>query len=135
MAMGIFLLVVSFTFLAAPTLLDPLLTTVNDDKIEQSDRIATIMVTEFAEPGASVTVSESEMSAFFSGTNDSDELREFVGLQSDYGVNVTVVNGTHPMHTVGDPYTGQPGAVKTVRIISIANQTCDPTCRMVVRIW
>ncbi len=135
MAMGVFLLAVAFTFAIAPTFLNPLLVTVNDDAVAHSERVGDVIVGEVSDP-VGQTPSNATINSFFAthGSNES-RLRAFVGLPRSYSLNVSVWNGTEQIHAAGSQYSTATEPVTATRIISIRNETCHSTCRVEVRIW
>jgi hypothetical protein len=136
LGMGVFLLAVAFTFGTMPTLLDPMVVTVDDDATAHSERVNGVVVSELTGPGGT-TASNATVDSFFNTTaSNSSKLREFVGLSDRYHVNVSIWNRTGTqLHATGDPYDSGSDGVTTTRIISVTNETCDPTCRVVVHVW
>ncbi len=135
MAMGVFLLAIAFTFAMAPTFFEPILVTVDDDAVAHAERVGDLIDGEVTDH-SQYSASNATVEAFFSdhGANES-ELRAFVGLHPRYSLNVTVWNGSTQMHGVGPGYTGDQNPVTAKQIIDIRNTTCNPTCRIEVRIW
>lgn len=147
---SIFLLTVAFVFAFVPSIFAPFDSEVSDDLSAQSDRGATAVLTNTTVEGKSVEINDTKARLFF---DDSSDLQERLRLPPQADINITmydlgeerVVNTTGPVgaggspatveYTVGDRFRGQ-AAASTIRIVTTTDpSTCNPGCRLVVRVW
>jgi len=125
---GIFLLAVAFVFSFVPSIITPY-TAATTAETAQADRIADAIVSEYDE-----------------GHNELD-LRNFDEFDAnEYGiravddvavdrVNVTVTDGEGEVrHAAGNEYEGE-SAGSASRVITTTDDECDPSCRLIVRVW
>lgn len=143
---GIFLLAVAFVFTFVPTIITPF-ADAGGASTAQADRIAATIV----EDASTGDGNEIDMDVFDNGNQydgDSEELADALGLRKSNGhaidrVNITVVEidevgHSNPTYVAesGDTYDGQVGASAT-RIVTTSDgsTTCDPACRLTVRVW
>jgi hypothetical protein len=134
--MSVFLLIVTFVFVATPTLLDPFTVSSTDDSMAQSERIADVLVTHLATDPGGRTIENARVETFFVSTAPTaSELRQFVGLDPGYRINVTVSNSSTRLYATGDTVEERSDPARTTRIVTISNRSCTPTCQLVVRVW
>lgn len=140
---SIFLLAVGFVFAFVPTAITPLESGTGASEAAQADRTATIVVGNLSVEGEPNHLAEDAIDDAFSAGGqfeDAEAIRERTGLPFSARVNVTVENVT-----TGDPERadwtsgnvhreGQPAAAAS-RIVRTDGQSCDPACRIVVRVW
>lgn len=141
---GIFLLAIAFVFTFVPTIITPF-SDAGGASTAQADRIAATIV----EDASTGDGNEIDKDVFDSGNRydgDSEELADALGLRKSNGqaidrVNITLIEIDEVAHSnptyvaeSGDAYDGQVGASAT-RIVTTDDSTCDPACRLTVRVW
>ncbi|MFA9415493.1 hypothetical protein [Natrinema sp. HArc-T2] len=133
---GIFLLAIAFVFSFLPTIMMPFDSSISGAETAQADRIASHMINNTSTETAN-NISADE----FNKTYTKDDLTAELGLRQTDNVNVTVVrleNGTiltpSDEWSGGDIYDNQ-SAASSARIITTDHGSCDPACRLIVRVW
>ena len=134
---GVFLLAIAFVFSFLPTIMMPFDSSISGAETAQADRIAGLIVDdESTEMANELNLSE------FNYTED--DLTAEVGLRRTNGNTVDQVNVTVEDldgNVVSDDWTGgatydNQSAASSARIITTTNDTtCDPACRLIVRVW
>lgn len=126
-----------------PTFTAPYQSGVGGDDIAQSDRVAQQLVANLStveDPNQlNLTALERVLAL------DDTALSDRYGLRRTTNVNITVrtLNGTqYVTNASGEPLTSeqayrQGGSASTARIVRLTNDThtCQPACRLVVRVW
>ncbi|WP_323192320.1 hypothetical protein [Halostella sp. PRR32] len=140
---SIFLLTTAFVFAFIPSIFTPFDSEVEDSQVTQADRVASAFLDNYSVADKPGTLDVDRTEEFFGNGGDGDELRDRYDLPVTSQVNVTVrtPNGsvTHQSGGVtlarGDDYSGQPAA-STSRVVTFDDgSVCDPSCRLVVRVW
>ncbi|WP_247731683.1 DUF7287 family protein [Halovivax limisalsi] len=136
---GLFLLAVAFVFAFVPTIITPF-ADAGGARTAQADRVASTIVEN--ETVAGEEINQINLTAF-ENTYDvgEDELAKRLGLRGvgDH-VNVTVITldaygtGQPANESAGEAYDDQIGA-STTRLVTDTEGTCDPVCKLIVRVW
>jgi len=147
--MSIFLLAVITVLTFVPSIFTPF--TAPDTAIDgQADRASTAAMAELTVEGSSTRLNASATESWFATyqNRSTEDLATALGLEPYRSVNVSVVpldakgntsavtvDGT--TLTVGERYSGQASStmVRIVTIPGASGDTCEPGCRLVVRVW
>ena len=139
---SVFLLTTAFLFAFLPTIFAPFDSDRSASDVSQADRVAATFVENFSVDGKPGQLNASETEGFFAAGGDGDALRDRYSLPTTSRVNVTVrtQNGSvikDNSGTVlarGDEYDDDVSASSS-RIVTFDEDVCDPSCRLVVRVW
>ncbi|GAB3018330.1 DUF7287 family protein [Natronobiforma cellulositropha] len=158
---GVFLLAIAFVFSYVPSLITPYASAYGGGESAQADRIAATLVDDLAEnPARPNHVNGSALVDLTE--NDSFDLAGDLGLRATDSVAVDRLNVSlervnqslsrddRRIVAGGDPYTGQ-DAASSARIVTVdmrdvdgsdlsldgepIHDVCEPSCRLVVRVW
>lgn len=147
--MSIFLLAVLTVLTFVPSIFTPF--TAPDTAIDgQADRASTAALNDLAVDGSSTELNRTETESWFATyqSRSTEDLATALGIEPYRSVNVSVVpldatgnesavtiNGT--TLTAGERYTDQSSStmVRIVTIPGLSGDTCEPGCRLVVRVW
>jgi hypothetical protein len=131
---SLFLLTIAFVFALIPTVFTPFEAPVETEHSIQSERVASAVVSNVTEDGEERLVDTDARDAFFDMSDA--ELDDQYALRTGSDLNVTIQRfdaaGNVVVESVGDPY-GDDAVAATTRVL--AGEYCEPTCRIVVRVW
>jgi hypothetical protein len=131
---SLFLLTVAFVFAFVPVVFTPFEAPVETEHSVQSDRVASAVVLNITQEGDERLVDTAAREDFFDMS--SADLDDRYPLRPGSDLNVTIqrfdASGNVVVESVGDPY-GEDAVAATTRVL--AGEYCDPTCRVVVRVW
>jgi ABC-type phosphate transport system substrate-binding protein len=151
--MSIFLLAVLTVLTFVPSIFTPF--TAPETAIEgQADRASTAAMGNLTVDGSSTRLNASATESWFADyqSRPTEDLATALGLEPYRSVNVSVVpldatgntsavtitaNSNTTTLTAGERYTGQSSStmVRIVTIPGLSGDTCEPGCRLVVRVW
>lgn len=148
MGIGIFLVTIAFVFAFVPTTLTFSTADPGAAEAKQANRAATELISDFSAAGKRNILDGTAMAEYANRTNASD-LQTDLSLPVTAQINVTLrtldKTGTASMPdrtgndidiVMGQRYGDQPAA-EVSRIVQVTNDdgSCDPGCRLVVRVW
>jgi hypothetical protein len=138
LAVGVFIIIVAFVLSYVPTFFSPYTSPIQSDQTAQSDRVAFQVASDLKTSDSATQLNASRATEFFSpaaGPTDGDDLRARYGLASTTRVNVTLHTiESLPDPTVGDRYRDRAVAA-SAHVFTDGGNVCQPTCRLVVRVW
>lgn len=137
---GLFLLAVAFVFAFVPQIVSPYDVGIGASEASQADRAADSIVHNLSVDGEQVVLDASAADHYFIDTSPTvEDLRERTGLPFSARINVTIRNvesesvvggwQAGPLHREGRE------AATASRIVRTDDGTCEPACRLVVRVW
>lgn len=139
---GLFLLAVAFVFAFVPQVVSPYDVGVGSSEFSQADRAATMIVGNLSVEDRPNELNHTRTSAFFDGDLDTRELQNRTGLPFTARINVTVTTVSDAAN--GSIQSGWAGGAQhrsgletatASRIVRTTNGTCNPACRVTVRVW
>lgn len=141
LGISLFLITVTFVFGLFPSYLEPFTAGIDDSDGMRADRLSQDLIREHATAEGENILNETKLNATLS--QNQSQLRDRYGFSRGTAINITVreggsqslvsVDGT-PLATEKDSQN-QPAAARA-RIVSLSNRTrCDPSCRLVVKVW
>jgi hypothetical protein len=126
-----------------PTLTAPYQSGVDGDDIAQADRIAQQLVANLSTIETPNRLNSSQLGTVLELPEDN--LSDRYGLPRGTNINITVNTldgGERIKNATGTPLTSvqeydRGSAASAARIVRLSNEssTCDPACRLVVRVW
>jgi hypothetical protein len=144
LGMGVFVLAVTITFAVIPSIFAPFTAPIESDQSVQANRVADQVLDDMTVDGTRNTIEDSKANTdFFDGSVDADDLRDRYGLSVTSQINVMIVWDDDPNDRIqmGEEYGDRPvaSAVRVVvgydNIVGNPGANCQPTCRLIVRIW
>lgn len=133
---GLFLLAVAFVFLFVPDIVEPYEVGIGSSEQSQADRSATMIVHNLSEDGSSNVLDQGDTTTYM-GSTGGEDLRERLGLPFTARINVSIWNieTDSVQWSAGEIHReGREAAVAT-RIVRTTGDTCEPACRLDVRVW
>ncbi|AGN02657.1 hypothetical protein L593_13590 [Salinarchaeum sp. Harcht-Bsk1] len=134
---GLFLLAVAFVFAFVPQVVSPYDVGVGASESAQADRAASLIVGNLSVEDRPNELHASRTTTYFNGA-DVDALRNRTGLPFTARINVTVRNvASDDLVWSGGAMHREGRATAAATRIVRTNEpgTCDPACRMTVRVW
>ena len=135
-AIGIGIFIIAFMFVLSlfPGLLTPFQSEAGGSERAQAEKVSTTILANLSEGSQQNELNETALSTLFDGSMSEAALLERYGLASTTNINITVetLNGTRNVYTSTNDVGGSVVATST-RLVTIPS--CDPACRLVVRVW
>lgn len=133
---GLFLLAVAFVFIFVPQIVQPYEAGIGSSEHSQADRAATMIVHNTSVEDRSGVLDHQQTTDYLS-TGDVETLRSRTGLPFTARINVTITNvETGDMAwSDGAVYREGRAAATATRIVRTTNSSCQPACRLNVRVW
>lgn len=139
---GLFLLAVAFVFGFVPYVISPYDAGASAAQHSQADRAATNVVGDLSQPERPNELNATATAAYFGDVNSADDLRNRTGLPFDVRINASIRNVmdgdvvSSGDWSAGDGYRERFGGVSATRIVRTDDPgTCEPACRLIVRVW
>jgi len=139
---SVFLVVVFFVASTVlPSLLAPFESTTGGDEVSQADRVAGTMVQNLSVAGKPNELRITPVEQVVG--KDTDALRTRYRLPDTSYVNVSIttldrtaiVTSSTGTSLASDKQAEGSNAATSARIITLSDGSCDPACRLVVRVW
>lgn len=131
---SIFLLAFMFVLSLFPGLLTPFQAEAGGSERAQAEKVSTTILANLSAGPQQNDLNETALATLFDpGMSERDLLQRY-GLPSSTNVNITVetLNGTTNVYTSTNEVGGSVVATSS-RLVTIPS--CDPACRLVVRVW
>lgn len=131
----LFLVVVVSVFAIFPDVFEPFFDPSPGDRDEMADRVASELIENTSVPDQERTLRYSQLNETLAPIgNDTTALKNRTGVPEIRNIQVELRNSTRIVRLWGeDPQDVWSVTVRSVRVRGV--DSCDPVCRLIVRVW